>query len=67
MFTVSLDREVTGFAQVFDMQGRLMASEQLNGTNTASFDLSAEPTGAYLIRIVAGKEVLTKQVVVSKP
>lgn len=67
VFTVSFDREVTGFAQVFDLQGRLVVSEQINGTNTANFDLGSEPTGAYLVRIVAGEEVLTKQVVVSKP
>jgi hypothetical protein len=66
-FTLTLDREVTGFVQLFDVQGRLVASEQLNGANQAQFDLSSETTGMYLVRIVAGEEVITKQVILSKP
>jgi predicted outer membrane repeat protein len=66
-FTVALDREVTGFAQVFDVQGRLVASEQLNGANQAQFDLGTVATGMYLVRIVDGETVITKQLVVTRP
>jgi hypothetical protein len=66
-FTLSLDREVTGFVQVFDLQGRLVASESLNGTNQAQFNLSSESSGIYLVRIVDGETVITKQVVVTRP
>ncbi len=66
-FTVSFDREITGFAQVFDLQGRLVESLQLNGANQAQFDLGGQTAGAYLVRIVSGNEVVTKQVIVKKP
>jgi hypothetical protein len=64
---VSFDREITGFAQVFDLQGRLVESVQLNGANQAQFDLGAQTAGAYLVRIVSGNDVVTKQVIVKKP
>jgi hypothetical protein len=66
-FTVALDREVNGYAQVFDLQGRLVVSESLNGANQVQFDLGAADNGIYLLRIVSGSEVTTKQVVISKP
>jgi predicted outer membrane repeat protein len=66
-FTVSLDREMSGFVQVFDQQGRLVASQQLNGADRAQFDLSGAASGVYLLRIVDGESVSTKQVVVHKP
>jgi len=66
-FTIALDREVTGYAQVFDLQGRMVASEQLNGANQANFDLGAQSQGVYLVRIVGGDEIVTKQIVVNKP
>jgi hypothetical protein len=66
-FTLSFDREVTGFAQVFDVQGRLVTSMQLNGANQAQFDLGKVATGTYLVRIVDGETVTTKQIVVTRP
>jgi hypothetical protein len=66
-FTMALDREVTGFAQIFDAQGRLVASEQLNGTNQAYFDLGSVATGMYLVRVVDGETVTTKVLVVTRP
>jgi predicted outer membrane repeat protein len=66
-FTLTLDREITGFVQVFDVQGRLVSTEQINGSNQTQLDLSAESSGIYLLRIVAGNEVLTKQVAVQRP
>jgi predicted outer membrane repeat protein len=66
-FSVAFDREVTGFAQVFDLQGRLVASAQLNGTNVVQFDLGAASSGLYLVRLVNGAEVATEQVVLQKP
>ncbi len=66
-FTVSFDREITGFVQVFDMQGSLVESAQLNGANQVFFELGSQPSGIYLVRIVSGNDVLTKQVVMKKP
>ncbi len=66
-FTLSFDREVTGFVQVFDVQGRLVASKQLNGTNQAPFDLGTMATGMYLLRIMDAETVITKQIVVARP
>ncbi len=66
-FTLVFDHEVTGFAQVFDAQGRLVASAQLNGTGQANFDLGKVATGMYLVRVVDGETVTTKQIVVARP
>jgi hypothetical protein len=65
-FTLSFDREVSGYAQVFDLQGRLIASEQLNGANLAQFDLGAMSAGTFLLRVVSGDAVVTKQIVVAR-
>jgi hypothetical protein len=66
-FTVQLNREVTGYAQVFDLQGRLVSSQSLNGTDRANFDLSSEVSGLYLVRIIDGDQIVTKKVTVGKP
>ncbi len=66
-FTVSLDRSSEGYVQMFDQQGRLVASRQLNGTDRAQFDAQGMANGVYLLRIVDGESVVTKQVVVHKP
>ncbi len=70
-FTLSFDREVTGFVQIFDAQGRLVetlhATSLLNGANQTSFDLGTVSTGMYLVRIVDGGTVTTKSIVVARP
>ena len=66
-FTLSLDRGVTGLAQVFDLQGRLVASQPLNGDSQAQFDLGGQVSGAYLVRLVAEDAVLTVRVLVGRP
>ncbi len=66
-FTVAFDREVNGFAQLFDLQGRLVASEQLNGVVQAQFDLGDVVNSTYLVRVVSGEAVVTKQIVVLRP
>ena len=65
--TISLDREIEGLAQLFDLQGRPVAQQQINGANQTVFDLSDLPGGTYLMRIVSGETVLTKQIVVARP
>ncbi len=65
--TVSLDRISDGFVQLFDQQGRLVSSTALNGGQQVLLDLGAHPTGAYLVRIVAGDFVETRTVVVQRP
>jgi hypothetical protein len=64
--TVSFDREITGLAQVFDLQGRVVASVPLNGAHRVLFELSGQASGLYLLRIASGNEVVTQQVVVKK-
>jgi hypothetical protein len=70
-FTLSFDREVTGFVQIFDAQGRLVetlhATSLLNGTNQVHFDLGTMASGLYLVRVVDGETVTTKQIVVARP
>jgi hypothetical protein len=67
IFTVSLDREIDGFAQLFDLQGRMIAQQPVNGTNQVAFDLSAQPGGAYLVRVVSGSEVATVRILIQRP
>jgi predicted outer membrane repeat protein len=66
-FTVALDRELTGLAQVFDLQGRLVASQLLHSAHQLTFDLSGAASGVYLMRLVDGETVITRQVVLQKP
>ena len=61
------DHDVSGLAQLFDLQGRLVSSELINGSDRAQFDLGVEPTGTYLLRIVQGDEVLTERIVLQRP
>jgi hypothetical protein len=65
-FTVVLDREVNGWAQVFDLQGRLVMSTPLPSTDQLALDLSSEVDGLYLIRIVDGETVATKPVLLNR-
>jgi hypothetical protein len=67
-FTVRFDRSVEGIAQLFDAQGRLIRTEPLLGTDRLAWDIgTAAPSGAYLLRIVSGGEVVTMPVIVKKP
>ncbi len=66
-FTIAFDEETTGVAQVFDLQGRLVATQALNSALRADFDLSEQAGGTYLVRIVAGGEIRTVKVVLHKP
>jgi predicted outer membrane repeat protein len=66
-FVLTLDRAVTGTIQLFDMQGRSIATRKLNGENQVQLDLSSEAGGIYLVRVVSGEEVATKQVVLHRP
>jgi hypothetical protein len=67
LFELSFDAPMNGWVQVFDAQGRLVASVQLNGANQAQFDLGTMALGIYLVRIVDGETVTTKQIVVTRP
>ncbi len=66
-FTVVLDQETTGFVQIFDARGSLVASRQLNGNNQAQFDLRGQGTGIYMMRFVDGETVVTKPFTMVRP
>lgn len=66
-FTLAFDRELTGLAQVFDLQGRLVATQALNGTNQVQFDLSTQASGTYMVRVTSGETITTSKVIVHKP
>jgi hypothetical protein len=44
-----------------------VASGQLNGANQVPFNLGTMASGMYLLRIVDGESVITKQIVVARP
>ncbi len=64
---LSFGGETTGLVQIFDLQGRLVASQTLNGASSATFDLGELANGTYLARVVCDGEVLTAQIVLQKP
>jgi predicted outer membrane repeat protein len=66
-FVLTLDRAVTGSVQLFDVQGRLIDTRAVNGENQVLLDLSSQAGGVYLIRMVSGEDVVTKQVVLHRP
>jgi hypothetical protein len=57
IFTLSFDAPMSGMLQVFDVQGRLVLSSALNGSDRAILDLGhAAPDGLYLMRFVNGRD-----------
>jgi predicted outer membrane repeat protein len=65
--TVSFSETLSGTLQVFDLEGRLIATQGLFEAQQADLDLSAEASGLYLVRIVSGNRILTYKVTVKKP
>jgi hypothetical protein len=65
--TITLGETLTGAVQVFDLEGRMLHSEGLFEANQVNLDLSAQPNGMYLVRIVSGDRILTHKVTVKKP
>jgi hypothetical protein len=66
LFVIELDQTVSGLAQVFDLQGRLAVSAQVNNTTTIQLDLSALSNGIYWVRVVTDAQALSTQVVLNK-
>jgi hypothetical protein len=67
VFSLNFDRQVTGYVQVFDLQGRLVRSADLERTQQRQLDLGDAANGLYLLRVVSGDEVETRQIEVHKP
>jgi hypothetical protein len=67
VFNLDFDRQVTGYVQVFDLQGRLIRSADLARTQNTRLDLGDAANGLYLLRVVSGEEVETRQIEVHKP
>lgn len=65
--TLSFQREINGWVQVFDLQGRLLTNQAVTGHAQAQLDLGGQANGVYLVRVVDNTLVKTLRVVVKKP
>ncbi len=65
-FIVTLDninQEGKATIEVYDMVGKVIYSNQQVQNNRLMIDISDQPVGVYLVRVVSGKHVATKRMV----
>ena len=49
------------FISIYNLQGRLIASQKVENQKVVSFDLSAWPTGGYIVRLAGQSAFLMKE------
>lgn len=58
---VELNNQTSATMQVYDMQGRMLLNQAINGTATIN---TANMQGAYIVRIIANEKVLNRKLIV---
>jgi hypothetical protein len=63
-FTIEMGA-LSSSIEIFNQLGEMIYSSQLLQQTTKEIDLSDAPKGLYLLKIIAGKELITRKLVVN--
>ena len=66
VFNINFNAETTANIVVYDVMGKLILEKTINNTNSTSFDLAAQKTGIYILKIVDNNGSVTTERIVKQ-
>ena len=61
-----LSKDQTAYANLLDISGKIILSQQINAETTSEIDVSGLQNGVYHLAIKVGAQTLNKALVISK-